>query len=256
MVKDVFLAKPATLTIDEGKQLWKAAQEESKRVIGINTQQRSDERFLKAVAMCQLGRIGKIHRVTCAIGDGPSGGPFGKQEPPPELDWNLWLGPAPKVDYRPQRCHGNFRWWYEYSGGKLTDWGAHHVDIAQWAIGMDRSGRATRLPSKAPLQRAMKRSDPMFEVHRLSARALLWGFAAATLCLLTAPLPAASMSPRCSRPCTKPASAGRWDSRATASAATRWKTFVAPSRPGKHSPVTMSAGWAFRAVKSCINPSG
>jgi len=90
--------------------------------------------------MCQLGRIGKIHRVSCAIGDGPSGGPFGKQEPPPELDWNLWLGPAPKVDYRPQRCHGNFRWWYEYSGGKLTDWGAHHVDIAQWAIGMDRSG--------------------------------------------------------------------------------------------------------------------
>ncbi|MDZ7618792.1 MAG: Gfo/Idh/MocA family oxidoreductase [Patescibacteria group bacterium] len=138
--KDVFLAKPATLTIDEGKQLWKVAQEESKRIIGINTQQRSDERFLKAVAMCQLGRIGKIHRVTCAIGDGPSGGPFGKQNPPPELDWNLWLGQAPKVDYRPQRCHGNFRWWYDYSGGKLTDWGAHHVDIAQWAIGMDRSG--------------------------------------------------------------------------------------------------------------------
>ena len=138
--KDVYLAKPATLTIDEGKQLWKVAQEQSKRVIGICTQQRSDERFLKAVAMCQLGRIGKVHRVTCAVGDAPSGGPFGKQDPPPELDWNLWLGPAPKVDYRPQRCHGNFRWWYEYSGGKLTDWGAHHVDIAQWAIGMDRSG--------------------------------------------------------------------------------------------------------------------
>jgi len=138
--KDVLLAKPATLTIDEGKQLWKVTQEESKRIIGINTQQRSDGRFLKAVAMCQLGRIGKIHRVTCAIGDGPSGGPFGKQKPPPELDWNLWLGPSPKVDYRPQRCHGNFRWWYEYSGGKLTDWGAHHVDIAQWAIGMDHSG--------------------------------------------------------------------------------------------------------------------
>jgi len=138
--KDVYLAKPATLTIDEGKQLWKATQEESKRVIGINTQQRSDERFLKAVAMCQLGRIGKIHRVTCAVGGAPSGGPFGKQNPPPTLDWDFWLGQTPKVDYRPQRCHSVFRWWYEYSGGKLTDWGAHHVDIAQWAIGMDRSG--------------------------------------------------------------------------------------------------------------------
>ena len=52
----------------------------------------------------------------------------------------MWLGQAPKVDYIKQRCHSDFRWWYEYSGGKLTDWGAHHVDIAQWAIGMDESG--------------------------------------------------------------------------------------------------------------------
>jgi predicted dehydrogenase len=55
----------------------------------------------------------------------------------------MWLGQAPKVDYIPQRCHGEFRWWYEYSGGKLTDWGAHHVDIGQWAIGMDASGPKT-----------------------------------------------------------------------------------------------------------------
>ena len=52
----------------------------------------------------------------------------------------MWLGQAPKVDYIKERCHGEFRWWYEYSGGKLTDWGAHHVDIAQWAIGMENSG--------------------------------------------------------------------------------------------------------------------
>ena len=68
------------------------------------------------------------------------GGPFPKLAPPKELDWDFWLGQAPKVEYIKQRCHGNFRWWYEYSGGKFTDWGAHHVDIAQWAIGQDKQG--------------------------------------------------------------------------------------------------------------------
>ena len=52
----------------------------------------------------------------------------------------MWLGQAPKTAYRVHRCHADFRWWYEYSGGKLTDWGAHHVDIGQWAIGMEDSG--------------------------------------------------------------------------------------------------------------------
>ena len=54
---------------------------------------------------------------------------------PPTFDWDVWLGQASKVDYHEKRCHYEFRWWYEYSGGKFTDWGAHHVDIATWAIG-------------------------------------------------------------------------------------------------------------------------
>jgi predicted dehydrogenase len=138
--KDVYCQKPLTLTIDEGKklcQVWK----QTGRVFQVGTQQRSDARgFLTAVALCHLGRLGKIKRVTCAIGGGSVGGPFKKSAPPAGLNWDLWLGQTPKVEYIPQRCHGNFRWWYEYSGGKLTDWGAHHVDIAQWAIGMDHGG--------------------------------------------------------------------------------------------------------------------
>jgi predicted dehydrogenase len=59
---------------------------------------------------------------------------------PEGLDWDFWLGPAPKVDFVKERCHYEFRWWYEYSGGKVTDWGAHHNDIAQWGLGMDESG--------------------------------------------------------------------------------------------------------------------
>lgn len=139
--KDAYCEKPLTLTIDEGKAIGRVAKE-TRQVVQVGTQQRSDHNrvFLLAVALVRAGRIGKVKTVTAAIGGGPTGGPFSKETPPPELNWDLWLGQAPKVDYIKQRCHNDFRWWYEYSGGKLTDWGAHHVDIGQWAIGKDGSG--------------------------------------------------------------------------------------------------------------------
>jgi predicted dehydrogenase len=140
--KDVYCQKPLTLTIDEGKLLRKVVRD-TKRVVQVGTQQRSEDHnwFLTAVALVREGRIGKVKRVTCAIGGAPSTKkPFPKTNPPEQLNWEMWLGQAPKVDYIKERCHAEFRWWYEYSGGKMTDWGAHHVDIAQWAIGMDESG--------------------------------------------------------------------------------------------------------------------
>ena len=143
--KDVYCEKPLTLTIDEGKQLRKVVKE-TKRIFQVGTQQRSEDKnmFLTAVAMVRDGRIGKIKRVTCAIGATPDEGKtFRKTEPPAQLNWDMWLGQAPQVDYIAERCHNEFRWWYEYSGGKMTDWGAHHVDIAQWAIGMEQSGPTT-----------------------------------------------------------------------------------------------------------------
>ncbi len=142
--KDIYCEKPLTLTIDEGKMLCKAVKETGK-VLQVGTQQRSNHNnvFLLAVAMVRAGRIGKIKKVTAAIGGAPTGGPFQKETPPTELNWDMWLGQAPKVDYIKQRCHGEFRWWLEYSGGKLTDWGAHHVDIGQWALGMENTGPTT-----------------------------------------------------------------------------------------------------------------
>ena len=139
--KDVYCEKPMTLTIDEGKKIGHVAKETG-RVVQVGTQQRSDHNrvFLLAVAMVRAGRIGKIDKVTAAIGNGPTGGPFPVAKPPADLNWDMWLGQAPKVEYREKRCNYDFRWWYEYSGGKLTDWGAHHVDIGQWAIGMEGSG--------------------------------------------------------------------------------------------------------------------
>jgi predicted dehydrogenase len=139
--KDVYCQKPMTLTIDEGKHLCKVVKETG-RVVQVGTQQRSEDRnrFLTAVALVREGRLGTIRRVTCAIGGAPRGKSFAKTSFPPHFNWEFWLGQAPMVDYIPERAHANFRWWYEYSGGKMTDWGAHHVDIAQWAIGKDDSG--------------------------------------------------------------------------------------------------------------------
>ena len=75
----------------------------------------------------------------------------------------MWLGQAPKVDYIKERCHSNFRWWFEYSGGKMTDWGAHHVDIAQWAIGMDQTGPDTIEVEKKTLPVLFKDGYPMID---------------------------------------------------------------------------------------------
>jgi len=80
------------------------------------------------------------------VGDTPKGEGFKPTTVPENLDWDRWLGQAPKVDYLKQRCHYDFRWWYEYSGGRITDWGAHHVDIAQWAIAPDLPGPMTIEP--------------------------------------------------------------------------------------------------------------
>src|SRR5262249_11517855 len=108
----------------------------------VGTQQRSQApyQFKLVCDLVRNGRIGKIKRIETRVGEAPAGGPFKSEPVPKELNWDFWLGPTPKVPDMRNRCHNNFRWWYEYAGGKLTDWGVHHNDIAQWALGMDESG--------------------------------------------------------------------------------------------------------------------
>jgi predicted dehydrogenase len=151
--KDVYCEKPLTLTIQEGQQLVKVVKETGK-ILQVGTQQRSEMGlvFLRAVATVRSGQLGKINKVTVSLPLSTGvGGPFAKQDVPKNLNWDMWLGQAPKVDYCPERCHFNFRWWYEYSGGIVTDWGAHHLDIAQWGLGMDHSGPLTIDGSKTML---------------------------------------------------------------------------------------------------------
>jgi myo-inositol 2-dehydrogenase/D-chiro-inositol 1-dehydrogenase len=134
--KDVYCEKPLTLTIDEGKEIRKAVAATG-RIVQVGSWHRSDHQFRLAVEMVRQGRLGRLEKVDVVIGKNPTGGPFATRPVPQNLDWNLWQGQTPDVPYVPERAHYTFRWWQAYSGGKLTDWGAHHIDIARWAIGSE-----------------------------------------------------------------------------------------------------------------------
>jgi predicted dehydrogenase len=148
--KDVYCEKPLTLTIAESKAICQAVKATGK-VFQVGTQQRSEfnSMFLKAVALARSGRLGTKVHATSSVGGATSGGPFPTQAPPKELDWDFWLGQAPKVDFCPRRCGWDFRWWFDYSGGQVTDWGVHHTDIALWALGGEETGLAEVTPVSA-----------------------------------------------------------------------------------------------------------
>ena len=143
--KDAYCEKPLTLTIDEGK-LIRNIQKQTGRVVQVGTQQRSSfDKFNLALAIIAEGRLGKLKQVTTNIGSGGWSPKLPVADVPKGLDWDRWLGPGPEMPYRYldrpgnkwggyTNGHAQFRWWYEHSGGKLTDWGAHHVDIAMLGI--------------------------------------------------------------------------------------------------------------------------
>lgn len=142
--KDVYCEKPLTLFIAEGQALV-AAVRRHKRVLQTGSQQRSDAKFLQACEYVRSGRIGKVKAVKVGLSSvnytqraNPPTLP--DSAPPPELDYDMWLGPAPQRPYNKNRVHYLFRFFWDYSGGQMTNWGAHHLDITQWALGMDHSG--------------------------------------------------------------------------------------------------------------------
>ncbi len=134
--KDVYVEKPLSLTIAEGRRMVEVARA-TNRVVQVGTQQRSGHHFQRAVELIRNGKLGAVSFARCwtyennfpdGIGNPPDG------DPPPELDWDMWLGPAPKVAWNPNRTKTTFRWFWDYSGGKITDWGTHLIDIVHWAL--------------------------------------------------------------------------------------------------------------------------
>jgi predicted dehydrogenase len=142
--KDIYGEKPLALTIAEGRAMVHAVQSNN-RIFQTGSQQRSDPRFRLACELVRNGRLGKLLTVLCGLPGGtPDYGQTGhRQDPEPVpagFNYDLWLGPAPEAPYAPGRCHVNFRWILDYSGGQLTDWGGHHPDIAQWGMGTELTG--------------------------------------------------------------------------------------------------------------------
>ena len=133
--KDVYCEKPLTLTVEEGQRVVKMAKRTG-RILQTGSQQRSDRSFRLACELVRNGRIGKLQHIDVWLPAGLRGGPFASTPVPEGLDWEFWQGQTPSVPYVKERCHTTFRYWYEYSGGTMTDWGAHHNDIALWAVGL------------------------------------------------------------------------------------------------------------------------
>lgn len=139
--KDVYVEKPLATSIEEGRAMVSAARKYS-RIVQVGTQQRSARHYNDAIAFVQSGELGRLRLVRAwAYLDwkGYIGSP--PDEPAPStVDYDLWLGPAPLRPFNPMRFHHNFRWFWDYSGGLQTDWGAHQIDVALWALGGDPLG--------------------------------------------------------------------------------------------------------------------
>ena len=135
--KDVYVEKPLSISIGEGRVMVDAARKHD-RVVQMGTQQRSASHYADAVDYVKSGKLGKIRMVRCwAYQDWMGNIPVAPDsDPPPSVDYDLWLGPARKRPFNKNRFHFNFRWYWDYSGGLMTDWGAHMIDIANWAMGI------------------------------------------------------------------------------------------------------------------------
>jgi predicted dehydrogenase len=139
--KDVYVEKPLATTIEEGRAMVTAARK-YKRIVQVGTQQRSSKHFQAARDFVKSGRLGKIRMTRAwAYLDWKSGLGRPADGPVPEgVDYDMWLGPAPARPFNPMRFHHNFRWFWDYSGGLATDWGAHMIDVVMWVMGEEPVG--------------------------------------------------------------------------------------------------------------------
>ncbi len=173
--KDVYVEKPLATTIEEGRTIVSAARRHG-RVVQVGIQQRSARHFQEAVDFVRSGRLGKIRMVRAwAYLDWKGDIGFPPDEPPPpELDYGMWLGPAPERPYNRMRTHHNFRWCWDYSGGLQTDWGAHMIDVVMWAMGEDPVG-AMSIGGKIGFPHDIRETpDTQQSVIEFPSYSLLW----------------------------------------------------------------------------------
>ena len=173
--KDVYVEKPLGRTIDEGRAMLEAAKQHN-RVVQMGTQWRSAPHMREAVEFVQSGRLGKIRSVRAwayldwvgGIGNPADGAP------PAGVNYDMWLGPAPQRPFNPNRFHFNFRWYWDYAGGLMTDWGVHLLNVALWAQGMETPAKVCSYGGKKVVEDNTETPDTQFAVYDFPSYTLVW----------------------------------------------------------------------------------
>ncbi|MCX8038156.1 MAG: Gfo/Idh/MocA family oxidoreductase [Candidatus Sumerlaeia bacterium] len=173
--KDVYCEKPLATSIVEGRAMVAAARKYD-RVVQVGTQWRSGEHYQQAVAYVQSGKLGKIRLVRCwpyLLWVYSVGRPA-DCDPPPGVDYDMWLGPAPKRPFNPKRFHFDFRWFWDYAGGLQTDWGVHLINIVHWAMQVEAPLRVSSTGGKYVWDDISETPDTQISIFEYAGFPMIW----------------------------------------------------------------------------------
>ncbi|MCB1129188.1 MAG: Gfo/Idh/MocA family oxidoreductase, partial [Verrucomicrobiae bacterium] len=173
--KDVYVEKPLALTIAEGRAMVEAAKRHG-RICQMGAQRLSSATYAEAVEFVRSGKLGKVGLTRAwayldwinPIGNPPDG------NPPAGVDYDLWLGPAPKRPFNPNRFHFNFRWFWNHAGGLMTDWGVHLIQVLLWAMGPDFPQAVMSSGGKYVLEDNSETPDTQITVYEFPTYTLVW----------------------------------------------------------------------------------
>ncbi len=172
---DVYVEKPLSLTVAEGRRMVEAARH-YERVVQTGSQQRSGPHYREAIRIVKSGEIGSVHHVEAGFerNSMPGFGTPADTSPPADFNYDLWLGPAPKRPYNPLRGLYHFRWFWDYSGGQMTNWGAHNIDIARWGLGAEAPVSVSGCGGRYAIRDIGETPDVQEVVYELEDSILTW----------------------------------------------------------------------------------
>ncbi len=173
--KDVYVEKPLTLFVREGRWMIDVARR-TRRIVQVGTQQRSGPHYQRARQLIREGHIGQVMsvRMQAARNIMPGYGRPENCDPPQELDWNMWLGPAPMRPYNPNRGIYHFRWFWDYSGGQMTNLGQHQIDIVDWVLGVGSLLRVVSFGGRYCMQDNGETPDTQDALFELDGWTAVW----------------------------------------------------------------------------------
>jgi len=173
--KDVYVEKPLAKTIDEGRAMLTAAQKH-RRVVQMGSQWRSCQHIIEAAEFVKSGKLGKLAMVRgwAYLDWLPSIGKPADCDPPPGADYDMWLGPAPKRRFNPNRFHFNFRWFWDYAGGLMTDWGVHLINMMLMGAGRERPRTVASSGGKYVLDDNSETPDSQIATYEFPTFMLVW----------------------------------------------------------------------------------